>query len=197
MQKYNIKKYILITTLFLTTSCVETVVIGAASTGVVLTQEKSVKDTKDDLMIEAKIDQKFIEAGLKNPANKIGVTVDEQRVLLTGAVDDEKMISKANDIAWKVKGVKEVIDEIQFNQKKTAFGAIGNYFADSAITVQINSKFVFDKRITAANFEVITINKIVYLFGVAKSQREMSAANEIAAKIVGVKKVISHIRLIS
>jgi osmotically-inducible protein OsmY len=193
----HMKKYLLITTLFFTTSCVETVVIGAAATGVVLTQEKTVKETKDDLIIEAKIDKEFIGAGLKNPTNKIGVTVDEGRVLLTGNVSDEKIIAKAGEIVWKVKGVKEVIDEIQFNQKKTAFGIVGNYFTDAAITTQINSKLLFDKKITSANFEVITINRIVYLFGVAKSQREMNAANDIAAKIVGVKKVISHVRIVS
>jgi len=193
----HMKKYLLITTLFFTASCVETVVVGTAATGVVLTQEKTFKETKDDLIIEARIDTEFLEAGLKNPTNKIGVTVDEGRVLLTGNVSDEKIIAKASEIAWKVKGVKEVIDEIQFNDKKTALGAAGNYFKDAAITTQINTKLLFDKKITSANFEVITINEVVYLFGVSKSQREMNAANDIAAKIVGVKKVISHVRVIN
>ncbi len=190
------KKYLLITTLFLTTSCVETVVVGAAATGVILTQEKSVKDTKNDFIIEAKIEQRFLKKGLKNPTNKIGVTVDEQRVLLTGAVDDRKVIIKANEIAWKVAGVKEVIDEIQFKKKKTVLKTIGNYFADVAITTQIDGKMLFNRRITSANFEVITINKIVYIIGVARRRSEINAVNNIAAKIVGVKRVISHVRVV-
>jgi osmotically-inducible protein OsmY len=190
------KKQLLIISLFLTTSCVETVVLGAAATGVVLNQEKSVKDAKDDIVIEAKIDKEFITSGLKNPTNKIGVTVDEQRVLLTGIVDDEKIIAKASEVAWKVKGVKEVIDEIQFNENKTAFNTVKDYFTDSAITAQISSKFLLDKNITSANIEAITVNKIVYLFGVAKNQKEVNAASDISAKIIGVKKVISHIRII-
>ncbi len=189
------KKYLLITTLFFTTSCVETIVLGAATTGVVLNQEKSVTDTKDDLIIETKIQTQLAKEGLKNPNNSIGVTVDEQRVLLTGFVDNEKMISKANSIAWKVSGVKEVIDEIQFNENKTFLGTAVNYISDVAITTQITSKLLLDKKIASANFEVVTVNNIVYLMGVARGKGEINAANDIAAKTPGVKKVISHVRV--
>ena len=189
------KKYLLIATLFLTSSCVETVVLGGVTTGVILNQNKSVSDTKSDLIIETKIQAQFTKEGLKNPANSIGVTVDEQRVLLTGFVDDEKIISKANEISWKVSGVKEVIDEIQFNENKTALGTTLNYIADTAITTQINSKLLFNKKISSSNFEVITVNKIVYLIGIAKNQSEINIASDIAAKTSGVKKVISHVRV--
>jgi osmotically-inducible protein OsmY len=189
------KKYLLITTLFLTNACVETVVVGAAATGVVVSQEKSIDDTRNDLIIETKIQGQFAKEGLKTPTNSIGVTVDEQRVLLTGFVDDEKMISKASELAWKVPGVKEVIDEIQFNENKTFLGTTANYFSDVAITTQISSKLLFDKKIASANFEVITVNRIVYLIGVARSKSEISIANDIAAKTPGVKKVISHVRV--
>lgn len=189
------KKYLLITILFLTSSCVETVVLGGVATGVILNQEKSFGDTKSDLIIETKIQAQFAKEGLKTPTNSIGVTVDEQRVLLTGFVDNEKIITKANEIAWKVAGVKEVIDEIQFNEKKTVVGTTIDYVADTAITAQINSKLLFNKKISSSNFEVITVNKIVYLIGIAKNQSEINIASDIAAKTSGVKKVISHVKL--
>jgi osmotically-inducible protein OsmY len=189
------QKYLLIVVLLLTTSCVETVVVGGVATGVVLNREKSFKNTKEDILIETKIDQEFIKAGLKNPTNKIGVTVNEQRVLLTGLVDDEKIIAKANEIAWKVKGVKEVIDEIQFNEDKSFFGTVGGYSEDAAITTQIDAKMLFTKNINSNNFEVTTVNKVVYLMGVAKNQSEIKAVNDIAAKVAGVKKVINHVVL--
>ncbi len=189
------KKYLLITTLFLTSACVETVVLGGVTTGVIINQEKSVSDTKNDLIIETKIQEQFALEGLKNPINSIGVTVDEQRVLLTGSVDNEKIISKANEIAWRVSGVKEVIDEIQFNEKKTALNTTLNYVADTAITAEINSKLLFNKKVSSSNLEVITVNKIVYLIGIAKNKSELSIANDIAAKTPGVQKVISHVRV--
>ncbi|MES2677648.1 MAG: BON domain-containing protein [Pseudomonadota bacterium] len=189
------KKYLSILTLILTTACVETVVVGATATGVVIAQDKSIVDTKDDLLITTQIDQKFIAQGLKNPVNKIGVTVDKQRVLLTGIVDDSNLVKKANEIAWKVSGVKEVIDEIQVKENKSLADNFVNYFKDVAITAQISSKALLDKNIASVNFEVVTINKVVYLIGTAQNSNEIKALSDIAAKTVGVKKVISHIIL--
>ena len=189
------KKYLAITLLIFTTSCVETVVVGTAATGVIIAQDKSMADTKNDILITAQIDQKFIVSGLKNPTNKIGVTVEGQRVLLTGMVDDSKLVKKANDLAWKVSGVKEVIDEIQFIENKSLVDNFTNYFRDAAITAQIGTKALLDKNISSVNFEVVTMNKIVYLIGTAQNVGEIKAISDIAAKTAGVNKVISHIIL--
>jgi osmotically-inducible protein OsmY len=178
-----------------TTSCVETILVGSIATAVVVKQDKSVENTKNDILISANIDQKFIQEGLKNPTNKIGVSVDRQRVLLTGIVSDENMVKKANELAWKVGEVKEVIDEIQVNENKSWVTNSINYFKDLVITSQIKSKALLDKNISSANFKVITINKIVYLLGSAKNQSEIKAINELAAKTLLVKKVVSHIIL--
>ena len=191
------KKYLIILLLFFITSCIETVVVGTVATGVVVTGNKSISDTKKDIIIEAQIDQQFIKNRLKFPTNKVGVTVDEQRVLLTGLVDDENIIKKANEISWKVDGVKEVIDEIQFSKKKGLFSVTGGYVIDSAITTQIKTRMLFNKEISSSNFKIITINNISYVIGVAKNDVELKAVNEIIAKTAGVKKVISHIILSS
>jgi osmotically-inducible protein OsmY len=189
------KKHLIILSLFFITSCVETIIIGTAATGVVATRNKSLSDTKKDVIISAKIDQQFINNGLKYPANKIGVTVDEQRVLLTGLVNDEKIIKKANELAWKVGDVKEVIDEIQFSKEKSFFDVVSSYTIDSAITTQIKVRLLFDGNISSPSFKVITVNRICYVIGVAKNSSELKAVNTIIAKTTGIKKVISHIVL--
>ncbi len=195
-QSIYMKKYLsLIVLLIFTASCVETVVVGAATTGVLVAQDKSVSDTKDDILITIKIDQKFISNGLKNPTNKIGVTVDNQRVMLTGIVDDDSLVAKANKIAWEVGGVKEVIDEIQVKRNKSLANNFINYFKDTAITAQIGSKALLNSEISSVNFEVVTINNIVYLIGTAQKSSEIKAISDIAAKVSGVNKVISHINL--
>jgi osmotically-inducible protein OsmY len=179
----------------LTTSCIETLFVGAAATGVVVAQEKQPSETANDIWITTQIDQKFLFGGLKNPTNKIGVTVDRQRVLLTGIVDSKLIVKKANYLAWKVSGVKEVIDEIQVYSKKSTVRNLLNYFKDVSITAQIGTKALMSKKISSINFEVVTINKIVYLIGVARNEREIRELTNIASKIVGVRKVISHIVL--
>lgn len=195
-QSIHMKKYLsLIVLLIFISSCVETVVVGAATTGVLVAQDKSVSDTKNDILITIKIDQKFISNGLKNPTNKIGVTVDNQRVMLTGIVDDDSLVAKANKIAWEVGGVKEVIDEIQVKRNKSLANNFINYFKDTAITAQIGSKALLNSEISSVNFEVVTINNIVYLIGTAQKSSEIKAISDIAAKVSGVNKVISHINL--
>jgi osmotically-inducible protein OsmY len=52
-----------------------------------------------------------------------------------------------------------------------------------------------NKKIASINFDVVTINRVVYLIGVAKNEREIRELTNIAAKIIGVRKVISHIVL--
>ena len=191
------KKYFPIFLLVVLSSCVETFAIGAlATTGTFIYRDKTINNTKKDIVIETEIDKEFIKNGLKKPTNKIGVSVDEQRVMLTGAVDNEKIISKANDIAWNVKGVKEVIDEIQFDENKSFVNSFGNYFVDSKITTQIKLQALFESKISSNNLEVITINRVVYLIGSVKTKSEAKRINELAAKTAGVKKVISHISVL-
>ena len=176
-------------------SCIETVAIGALSTAVVASREKSLKDTKDDTLIEAAIDLKFVNHGLKKPTDKIGVTVNEQRVLLTGIVDDQSISKIAEKLSWEVDGVKEVINEIQIIDKKSSGKNFLSYFPDTAITGQVKSKILFDKNVSYLNISVTTINRVVYLIGVAENQREIKKALELAAKTSGVKKVVSHLIL--
>jgi hypothetical protein len=45
--------------------------------------------------------------------NFVDTTVYEGRVLLTGVVDSANKAKLAQDLAWQVEGVLEVIDEIQ------------------------------------------------------------------------------------
>ncbi|MBM5782430.1 MAG: BON domain-containing protein, partial [Pelagibacterales bacterium] len=95
------------------TACMETVIVGSATTGFVVVREKSLPNTSKDIVISTKIGSSFLVNGLKNYGNSIDVTVNEGRVLLTGIVRDVQKAKLASDLCWSVKGVKEVIDEIQ------------------------------------------------------------------------------------
>lgn len=189
------KKFFIVFVLFLTSSCIETIVAGTAVTGVVMAQDKPVEDTKDDVILTAKIDAEFLQAGLKDPRNKVGVTVDRKRVLLTGLVENANIAKVANEITWKVDGVKEVIDEIQIEPNKPRTKNFVEYFRDAAITTQLNSKALVAKDVPSLDVEAVTVNGVVYLIGVAKNEDQIRNITDIAAKISGVKKVISHIVL--
>ncbi len=203
LQNYKIlnflknQKIILLTIgLFSLTSCVETIVISTGVGGGLAYREKTIDDTRDDLKIATKIGLNFISKGLKNPGNSIDITVNESRVMLTGIVRDPAKAKLAQELCWQVKGVNEVIDEIQIREDgKFKLADIGSAFYDYIITAEIETKFALAKDLRTLNYQVTTVNNEVYLLGVAIDEKEMNRAVSIASKVNGVNKVVNHIIL--
>ena len=178
--------------------CIETVVVSTLATGAVVTREKNLTNTRDDMVIATQAGVSLMENGLKNVGNTVDVTVNEGRVLLTGIVRDSAKARLASEIVWKVHGVKEVIDEIQLRdgaRMKPKDFSIG--FFDYVISTTIEAKMLINKKVSTYNYQVTTVNKTVYLLGVAQDSDEMDAVLSIASKTGGVKKVVNHIILVN
>ncbi len=191
------KKSLLICCLLALTSCVETVVVGSAATGYLATREKTFSDTQKDVVIASKLGTQFIEKGLKNPGNSIDITVNEGRVLLTGIVRDASKGRLANDLAWRLDGVKEVIDEVQVRSGDSLHvHDFTTAAADYLITSEIESKLLFKRYIASVNFKITTVNRTVYIIGVAQNDDEMQRVLSTASRVRGVKKVVNHIVLV-
>ena len=159
MQNYKIlnffknKKIILLScALFSLTSCVETIVISTGVGGALAYREKTIDDTRSDVKISTKIALKFISKGLKTPTTSIDITVNEARVMLTGIARDTAKAKLAQELCWQVKGVNEVIDEIQIREDgKFTFSDIGSAIYDYLITAEIETKFALAKDLRALN----------------------------------------------
>lgn len=176
--------------LLVLTSCVETVVVGTITTGAIVTREKSIFDTKDDVIIASKVEKNFLSSNLSS----INAEVEERRVLLTGIVYSSEDAKRAVSVCWKVEGVKEVIDEIQvLNKRPSIANQVVAYVIDSEITAEIKLNLLFKKNLRSANFEITTVNGIVYIIGIAIDDDEIDRVNIVAAKTRGVKRVVSHI----
>jgi len=182
--------------LIFATACVETVVVGSLATGMVVTREKNLSNTRLDIIISTKLGTKFLENGLKNPGNSVDVTVNEGRVLLTGIVREEQKAKLASELAWKVDGVKEVIDEIQLRDDFKAKD-VSTAFRDYLVSIEIETKLLLGKKITSSNYQITTVGKTVYLIGVASDNAEMQKVLSIAAKVRGVDKVVNHVILVN
>ena len=168
-----------------------TTLVGAGATiGVAAVQERGIKGRAEDLRIEALVLEQFIKAGLKLTAT-IGAEVYEGRVLLTGASKNTKITDQAVKLAWKINGVKDVINEIQINQNST----ISNFAQDTWITAQIKSNMTFDVSVYSINYTIETVNGTVYLIGIAQNKAELDRAKQHAAKVKFVRNVISHVRI--
>lgn len=188
----------LLSVLFLTSSCVEAVVLGTATSGTVVARDKSFKDTTSDISISTKVATKFLLHGLKNYGDTVDVTVNEGRVLLTGIVRDLAKAKSASELAWKVKGVKEVIDEIQVREDD--YVHLRDYstsISDYSITSIIESKMLFDKKIMTLNYQTTTVAGTVYFLGVAQNSAEKRRLFAIASRVKGVKQVVDHVLLAS
>ena len=70
---------------------------------------------------------------------------------------------------------------------------VGAYVDDATITTQVKAKMVDNKAVDASAISVETLNGTVMLSGFAKNQTERMAAEDIAAKVKGVKSVRNSI----
>ncbi len=184
--------------LLLSTSCVVTVVVGSLMTGAVATREKSLNNTRYDVQIYSTLNFDFLQNGLKNFGNSIDVTVNEGRVLLTGIARDAGKAKLASDLAWKVTGVKEVIDEIQLRDNENMHlrdysSAAYDYF----LTSKIEARLFISKKVPTINYKITTVSKTVYLIGVAHDETELARVTTLISKITGVEKIVSHVILIN
>ena len=123
----------------------------------------------------------------------IQVEVLDGRIFLTGKVEDPEEKIKITKLAWETKGVRSVKNAIeikgQSNFKSTS--------KDVLITAQLRTALLFNKVIKSGNYTLETINKKIYIFGIAMNDEEKNEVIEEAKKIYDVKEVIPTICLIS
>ena len=124
---------------------------------------------------------------------KIQVEVLDGRIFLSGKVDEPEEKIKITKLAWETKGVREVKNAITIkgnsNFKQTA--------KDILITSQLRTALILNKKTKARNYTLETINKKIYIFGIAMDNEEKKEVLLEAEKIYDVEKVIPSIYLAS
>ena len=123
----------------------------------------------------------------------VQVEVLDGRIFLTGKVDKPEEKIKITKLAWETKGVRSVKNAIaikgQSNFKSSA--------KDVLITTQLKGALLFNKSIKSGNYTLETINKVVYIFGIAMNDEEKKAVIAEAKEIYDVEKIIPTIYLVS
>jgi len=172
------------------TGCIPSLVItGATTGGVIAAQERSAGNAVDDAGIRLALNNLYIEKDTKDLFANVDIRVSEGRVLLTGDVDKPETKVEAVRLAWKPKGVKEVIDEIQVNDKT----GIIDYARDSWIAAEIRTKMLLEKNLRSVNYNAEVVNNVVYLMGIAQNHEELDKATYLASTTPYVKQVVSHV----
>ena len=149
------------------------------------------------MQIDDTIMQKNLSARLalteKKYFIKIQTEVRDGRIFLTGKVDEPEEKIKITKMAWETTGVRSVKNAItikgQSNFKSTA--------KDVLITSQLRTALIFNKKTKARNYTLETVNKNIYIFGIAMDEEEKKEVINEANKIYDVEEVIPSIYLAS
>lgn len=168
------------------------VVIGAGATaGVAAAEERGLDGALDDTKIRAEINHYWFQHD-HDMHRRVGLTIREGRVLLTGIVPTEQARADAVRLAWQAAGVREVINEIGVNPEGTGLIDSGR---DLVISQTMKSRLLFDKEIRNVNFAIDVVDGVIYLMGIAQDEAELERVIAHARSISNVKRVVSHVRL--
>lgn len=176
--------------LLLLSACAQAVVGSVSKSVLVSKEERSVGTFIDDTVIIAKLKNIYFSQNEKIFFN-VDIEVSEGRVLLTGTVESSDIRIEATRLAWGVDQVQTVINEIQISNTDS----ILDFADDLVITTKIKAKLLLDKNINNLNFSIDTVNRVVYVIGIAQNNNELDRVIEIINSIYGVEEVINYVRL--
>ena len=158
--------------------------LGAAS------KEKGLATTLNDNIIKTKISNLIF----KNKPDLIANTsifVNNGSVLFTGKVNEPENKILFTKMAWTVKNVSEVNNEIQI----TNVSSIKNIARDIASMGEIRARIMTDKMINSLNFSIDVVNDKAYLSGVANNIDEIRLVKAHASSARFIKEVYNYIIL--
>lgn len=165
--------------------------LGIIKTGVEIADDpRSLGRIVDDSVVEKKFIYKVSKVEQKYLI-KINAKSIDGRFILKGNVDtiDEKI--NLTKLAWETDGVRSVENLIKVNDQSS--------FKDKAKDLLITSQFkialISSKNVKSNNFSFTTINKTLYIFGIARDENERKTVISEAQMVQGVDKVIPSIFL--
>jgi len=182
--------FISIITLFLQ-SCAPLVgTVGMVSLGAA-SKEKGFGTSINDNLIKTKISNLIFKYN-KDLIADTKVFVNSGSVLLTGKLNSPNDKIEFTKLAWSIRGVKEVNNEIQITDKTS----LKNIARDIASLGEIRARIMSDKSINSINFSIDVVNDKAYISGVASNEFEMNLVKNHASSARFIKEVYNYIILI-
>ena len=185
-------KIILIFLIFLIlTGCAGTGSKGVFGTGVTIAFDpRSLGTQIDDSIMEKSL---LARLSLRDKYYflLIKVKVLDGRIFLTGKVENLEEKLQITKLAWETEGARSVKNDIKvkekFNFKISA--------KDLLITSQLRTALVMNKTIKAANYNIDTYQKKIFIYGIAMTSDERKEVINEAKQILDVEDVVASILL--
>ena len=147
------------------------------------------------MQIDDTIMQKSLSARLALVDKKYFLSIQSEvldgRIFLSGKVDEPEEKIKITKMAWETKGVRSVKNAITIKGQTSFKGTAKDIF----ITSQLRSALIFNKKTKSRNYTLETINKNIYIFGIAMDEAEKREVVNEANKIYDVENVFPSIYL--
>ena len=158
--------------------------LGAAS------KQKGLGTSINDNLIKTKISNLIYKYN-KDLIADTKIFVNNGSVLFTGKLINPNDKIEFTKLAWNIRGVTEVNNEIQV----TDTSSIKNIARDIASLGEIRARIMSDKSINSINFSIDVVNDIAYISGVATNELEMNLVKNHASSARFVKEVYNYIVL--
>jgi len=186
-------RIILISFIFLIFSgCVGISSKGIFGTGVSIAFDpRSLGTQIDDSVMQKNLTARLIIRD-KSYLLSVSTKVLDGRIFLTGKVEEPEEKLHLTKLAWETKGVRSVRNDIKIKEDFN--------FAQSAkdllITSQLRAALIFNKNIKAANYQIDTYKKKIFIYGISLTTNERKEVINEAKEILDVEDVIASIVLV-
>ena len=171
--------------------------IGVSSDGVLGTVVSIYLDPRSlGTQIDDSIMQKSLLIRITKTDKKyildVSPKVVDGHIFLTGVVEkvDEKILM--TKLAWKIEGARSVKNNIEVKDKFS----LKNYSQDVLISSQMKVALLANKKISMSNYQVNTVNQVIFIFGIAANEAERREVMNEASLIKDVKSVDATIFLV-
>ncbi len=162
-----------------------------SSAGVAASEERGFGGSVDDTTLRTEINFAWLEHDF-DVFRQVELNISEGRVLLTGVVKKPEHQDKAVQLVWKVKGVREVYNEIKVNPEGTDLSTSAN---DIWVSQKLKGTLLLDKKVRHINYSWSVVDDTIYLIGLAQDETEMRRVVAHARDMPAIKAVNSYIRL--
>lgn len=171
--------------------CAGLIVTGATQTGVTAAENRSFGRKIDDTVIYTDLTNQFIQADQAALLGHVTFNVRYARVMLTGNVKSESDAALAAALAWKAKGVTEIINELVVNPDGSLIDTAG----DALVKRNLETRLLITRGVWVINYSIDVTNGVAYIIGRVKDQAELDRALNIARTTKGIRRVVSHLQI--
>ena len=148
--------------------------------------KQTVGEYIDDSVVTAGVKRKVLEEK-ELSALDLSVPTHAGVVTLSGKIDTLERAQLAERTAKQVDGVKNVVNDLLVDGKKTQSAAA--YIDDATITAAVKAYIMKEKRLSTLDISVKTQDGIVTLTGSTDTAEHAKLAESTAKKVDGVKQV--------